>query len=112
MNDLTPLLQELATKLNVTIDHLWQVLIYQAHIFTIEYFAWAILFIILLIITVKYAKWIPEFDFTVLHALGIGIFIFLDFIIFMSLLINFGDLLSALLNPEYYALKQILSYIK
>ena len=122
MEQLTQLLAQLAEKLGTTTEYLWEVLIRQAYVNSmINIFA--IIFTVLLGVALwKVHKWgceKPKEGYCdtnyekheILIMLPMIIFGFVFAICFFVSTINFGSTLSGLINPEYWALKQVLSII-
>ncbi len=113
MENLTPLLEQLATKLGTTTEYLWTILLKQApiHAFTIiGAFIFCILFgILLLRIFSKYRDTVEykmDWQIPFIFISIIWMFVFIIVIAYLS------SAITALLNPEYYALQQILNAIK
>lgn len=127
------LLRELAEKLGVSIDHLWGVMVRQSYV---NFFTQIILYVILVIylfLVHKYVKHcvnriseIAEYnakrdrlkEYDTLRRDDFG---YTTAIIVMSVtsliftvigILCFPDVLGQLLNPEYYALKQLLDVVK
>lgn len=127
MNEQTEkLIRELAAKLGTTTEHLWQVLTYQAMITGLTniflfLFLFCFLWISLKIIRAKTkvppktqsnlypnGQWEmdgPGFAAWALWSVAVATF----GIVFLT---NFADITSALLNPEYFALQQVLHIVK
>jgi hypothetical protein len=119
MENLTELLTKLAEKLGTTTEYLCTVLMKQA---TIEaYYAMISigLFILMLIPFYKYVRWfsknykeIYENDNEILHG-GITVVIGIIVIIwFIGSVCDIHTIMTALNNPEYWALKQVLKSIR
>jgi glycerol uptake facilitator-like aquaporin len=121
MNDqLQKVLADLAAKFGTSVEHLWKVMIYQARISVLvdllQYLILAIIGVVLIIAHKRFMKKIPgnrcdnnsyeEYDAvtTIMAILAVGWTIGVA-VAFFSL----GDTLTAALNPEYWALKQILN---
>jgi len=112
--EITKLITDLAAKLGTTADHLWGVLVKQAPIESFSSIA-AYLFTILVIAAVIYygyraVKWGMENDDEVKEGgwVLIGAACLALFIWSVCLSLDLGRIVSGFLNPEYWALKQIL----
>ena len=119
MENLTELLTKLAEKLGTTTEYLWAVLIKQA---TIEayYSMMSIgLFILMLIPFYKYVRWfsknyqeIYNNDYEILHWV-ITVVIGLIVIVWaIGSVCDIHTIMTALNNPEYWALQQVLKSIR
>lgn len=109
-------LNVLAEKFGATGEHLWNVLVKQQYV---DFFVWAIPAILLTISTIIFAiylckkkAWsvggfIYENDFEDLFGV---IFAFLGLLCFIAIIISFITF-GGLINPEYYALKEIMRMI-
>lgn len=115
MKEITPLLNKLAAQLNTTVEFLWEVLVRQAQ-FEFIIFIIGILVILLLDIAIRYV---------VLHAMtkteqseddkriaSMAIFLLGTIALFFYIFLNGRSAIIALLNPEYWALQQILEVLK
>jgi hypothetical protein len=111
----TKLLEQLAEKLGTTIDKVWGILVAQAKIDAYQDFIWSLVFTVITLFLARMAWncWRlgtrkdedePKFISGILVIVGLitGSFI-------VGFLLN-G--ISSLLNPEYWALNQILSKLK
>ena len=107
-------LQMLAEKLGVTIDYLWSVLLKQAYVSAILDLLFVLLMVIMWAALIKsrgaIKKWLKTMDdleegFICIFGSGfiIGVTVAAIIFIFTST--------SALINPEYWALKEILSAV-
>lgn len=122
MNEQTEkLLRELAAQFGTTVEHLWQVLVKQAAIEGVTgVLLWVFLGVFLLWCFTK-LKWLtttppatpekrhpePPVDFE------IGVIMWGAFAIFSGICLicfadSFSDVVACFLNPEYWALKQII----
>ena len=113
MEQLRPLLEKLAEQLGTTVEQLWRVLLQQTQIEIVLCNLWMgiclwggigiiVLAIIMIIFAVK-----TEED-------GMGLFAFV--VIILTIIIagigyynNYSELLTLTKNPEYWALKEVLS---
>jgi uncharacterized integral membrane protein len=115
MEELAPLLEQLAAQLNTTVEFLWGVMIRQAQ-YEFVFFIVGILVILFLYIAIHHV---------VLRAMikmeeneenkamaSIIISIIGAFILLLYILINGKSAMVALFNPEYWALQQILEFIR
>lgn len=111
------LLEELAKKLGTTVEYLWGVLLKQAKVEAIQWTIILLIFIIYSLLCIKYLLWgLRDWDsfssseeehyFTVWFILGVIWCVF-----FVIILANVTNLVNAIFNPEYWALKEILSLI-
>lgn len=122
MNDnTTKLLQELAAKMGTTTEYLWAVLLKQAHISAItslfQYAIIALAGILLYKLHIKfsmkdkngtslyYRKETALEMPMVLCAVALGLISIFSFM-------TIGDVVNGLVNPEYWALDQIISKLK
>jgi len=119
MEQLAPLLEKLAEKLGTTVEHLWQVLINQAQVqlqinelwMTFQFWAMIALgvFFLLALVGIIFSDDYEEK----------GIFGWLSFAIFVVAAIfaacyfgNYTENITLTTNPEYWALKEVLSQLK
>jgi len=116
-NTALKLLETLATKLDTTTEYVWSVLIKQAPISAITNVSYLIISIIVPILLWKlhsyfyrqkmYESEYSEFVITLMGALTLLTLICLG--VGIALI---PSIISGLFNPEYWALQQILSYLK
>lgn len=114
MNELTyQLLQELAERLGTTTEYLWQALVNQAPISSLTNIAIYIMLIALIGLIARCSKGLTfdeVDDPKVMVFLIFGlIWLILGTIFFM---VSIHDTVTGLFNPEYWALQQILEFIK
>lgn len=126
MEEITPLLRELAAQMNTTVEFLWGVLVRQAQVYAISYIVDTI---IVLVIAYLFASVLNHwrrsnvgFDFMEVPTQDEGkwaLYLFLSIVLgiitltgMLAIIFTFNNFLTALLNPEYWALQQILEYIK
>ena len=108
----------LAERFGSTVEHLWTLMIRQAYV---EGIAMLLLNILLIIVTVYAVKWFryAAYDLTgysnnkwrdhnIVIAIGIVIVLCIWWAISLG---SFSSLLTALINPEVYALKEIFSML-
>jgi len=119
MKELTQLLEGLAEKLGTTTKYLWEVLIKQARIdfisTTIQYLLLAIavfVWINLFRYCLKNHKKIYEDDKEMVWGISLGITSVILFILTMIAFFYINTYLASILNPEYWALQQILYTVK
>jgi hypothetical protein len=109
MKELIPVLEKLAGKLGVTTDYLWGVMIKQASITAvtdiIQYIVITIVSYLVFKKAIKYNWNSDKFPFIPIAAGFMGIMVIMVFF-------AFPNTLTALINPEYWALDKILSAIK
>ena len=113
MEKLVPILEQLAKSLNVTTEYLWSALLKQAFIDGVVSVVQCILIIISNFVLVwgykrvyslvEYSDW-DEINYCWILTLAVVVII-LDLVAFFS----FDTMLASFLNPEYWALEEILS---
>lgn len=118
MEQLAPLLEQLAAQLNTTVEFLWGVLLYQAKIQIVLFIVDIVIFTLFTVGVVKLAKYgsrrfakdndFDQFGWIVLFII-IGI---VEVGWTFGLLFDLNHVITALLNPEYWALQQILEFVK
>lgn len=107
------LIEKLAAKLGTTSEYLWAVLTKQALISGITDIAQYIALAVVVCLVVRYREKLNEFGsdnefiFVMMCAGGIVLAIVCVVAFFCI-----GNTVSALFNPEYWALKQVLSVVK
>jgi len=99
-------LQALASKLGVTAEYLWGVLLKQAPISAALDFAFIAFVALLWCVIYRFRKHLDDFN-VILFFFGVIIMVVLTV---LAVIIVFVAP-TALLNPEYWALKQVLSAI-
>ena len=113
-------LDALAQKLNVTGEHLWDVLVAQAEIVLYEHLMWLGLGILLLAISMTTATKIHRYLTGQARSYdgyegwwGLQLMPFAVFLLGITMTIhNVGAILTPLLNPEYWALLQVMRIIQ
>ena len=117
MEKLTNLLEQLSEKLGTTTEYLWGVLINQAKVEIITFLVMLSILILTSIFYARYIKWLfdEETDHTgdseITHSIivtTLGVFNLVYFIFIVTLIPKF---VSAIFNPEYWAINEILSKI-
>ena len=116
MKEIAPLLEKLAEKLGVTVEYLWKVLLKQAFIsFVTDLIQYALL-VIMSVIVWKIAKKVHrEIENAVwdeIAYLPLGGVIMGILILWIMVFSCIPTTITALINPEYWALDKILSQIK
>ena len=125
MKELTPFLEQLASKLGTTVEKLWAVLLKQASISGTVNF---VLCISLILIAVKCFRFVnrkttvpPKTeenrypnaqwgeDEAIIAWIGISLLLF---VIGLIILLSVDNIVTAFFNPEYWALKAILGAFK
>lgn len=118
--NLTMLLSELAAKLGTTVEYLWGVMIAQAQVEIYTFIGVFIAFLLsigVLILTIAGLNKYGLDDYSNPNTKGWGFIIFIcisGVVVLTSLLVlisNFGDFITAINNPEYWALQEILKQI-
>ena len=120
MEELTPLLNELAAQLNTTVEFLWQVMVRQAFISAIGQIVLYVLYGISVFVSIKYILKIwnsyKEQDHMLAddipHLFGLIAIPFFLLLFTGMAIIEIPNLITKLMNPEYWALQQILEFIK
>jgi hypothetical protein len=110
MNELTPFLETLAAKLGTTTQYLWGVLVKQAAISGVADCFWAVFFLVVSILSAWAARWLIKND-----SGEDGLVLFCGAAAIIAFVIagaNVYFAVTALVNPEYWALKEILSAVK
>lgn len=114
---ITKYIDQLAQSLNVASEHVYEALIKQAMVSGIASIVWAVIFGIatLIVLYVGFMSAKEEFDrYGFDHDVFMTLFVTLIATSFV--VVPFGlaveNALTALLNPEYWAIKEVLSAIK
>ena len=110
MNETTEkLIRDLAERLGTTTEHLWAVLIRQApYTCTAELLVMLIVFAALAYFAKKLLAWQPDCDFYSEKALVGGLWGLVFFACSLICAINAGLWISGFVNPEFWALRQVL----
>jgi len=114
MNETTDkLIRELADKLGTTTEHLWNVLIKQAAISGAGNLITAIVFLALTTIAfiVVRKKASRTDDSEIIYMFWVMFFLG-SFVMVGISIVSLSDAASAILNPEYWALKEVLKEIR
>lgn len=120
-DDVKEAINSIASGIGIASEQVWNILVKQQTVIWISWFIEFIVFIVLLWLLklcIKNIKFAPasssnitepgsEFKFTMAWIFGIG-----SIGMFFILVTTFPDALTAIINPEYGALKQILYIIK
>lgn len=104
------LLNELALKLGTTTEYLWGVLIKQAPISSIS----LTVFIALLCVTSFFGfRWLQKPEIIRHEAYPVFLLVFAGcvFASFLIICFSFESIIAGFLNPEYWALKEILGLV-
>ena len=107
------LIEKLANKLGTTSEYLWGVLILQAKVGVAEWLARLVIVFFFTVFWYLGNKWAvnhdvdDEFRFPVIWLSGIVLAF-----CWLGIVFSIDNFLTALLNPEGYALQEILRYIK
>ena len=114
MENLTPLLEQLAEKFGTTVEHLWEVMITQASIFVS--FSVVFFFITAIVITIMifYSVWfhrIETYDSDV-HEILLIVGWMISFVLIILCVIFLYDVITAIKNPEYWALERLMKFLK
>ena len=112
----TKLIEELAQKLGTTAEYLWAVLIKQAPISAMTDLLFFILASFSGILLYKLHKWMSEKDiYEDYEDIAIAPMIVLTIlwgIIWIVFFFSLGNVITGFLNPEYWALKEVLDVAK
>ena len=117
MEKVAGLLEQLATKLGVDSDQIWAMTVAQAKVEVITYIAGVIILIISSVICIKISTKIADWDSgkvevtngqAVRSMVAIVIFRVIGFIALLGTIINFGDAMSCMFNPDYWAFEDIM----
>lgn len=104
MEELTPLLNELAAQLNTTVDFLWGVLLYQAKIQAIKSFIQLVLMLSFLSVTWRLTALVldkfNETEKVVARTVSLLVFAALTLFVIGG---NIDSMIDAYFNPEYWA---------
>lgn len=102
-------LTQMAEKLNVTLPHLWEVLIKQQYVEAIQSFAVFGLCLIVWYLLYKSKEYIRDKidDFSPFMIMGIIILSLITIVLFDDTITGIGQII----NPEYYAIKDIVEFI-
>lgn len=107
------LLEQLATQFNVTVEYLWGVLVRQAFINSLNN---VLVFLLIIAAFFLLTKWTIRAKDEIEEIWpGAPILIFWGLLVIFSLIFSitsFQDTLTGFLNPEYFALQQILGLVK
>ena len=116
--EIAPLLRELASELSTTTEYLWEVMVRQATIYAASHIAFFIIVFILLAIGIRFyykkskaegglAEYVNpnESPFPLMCA---TFFFGCSFAIVLGFVAVSFSIVTAILNPEYWALEQIL----
>jgi len=115
---ITILLEKLAEKLGTTADKVWEVLLIQAKVSAIYDIAFLCFFIVFTIVTRKPLQVIvkrvmrKDDEWTLISgSLGIAIILVVILISAVVTVSNAYMTVTALVNPEYWAIQQILKHL-
>ena len=105
-------LVQLADKLSTTVPHLWEVLVKQAYISAIADIVFYFAIIINAVLCWKAHKWAVRKEkykgYNNAEWYGLmGAYGFFSTALLIVLVCSFGNTITNLINPEYFALKQI-----
>lgn len=105
-------IDKLSTQMGVTLPHLWEVMIKQQYVYGA---ANIITFLIILAVSVKLFKnksricgWFRERDLVMLYIISALLWFLIAYVYFELALTGIGQII----NPEYYAMKDIANFIK
>lgn len=118
MEQIAPLLEKLAEQLGTTSEYLWAVLLRQAPVNVLVFLIHVLLFFVLTVAWIHISKplaktvagqdWINEAPSAAGLTVGWGTIALL----WIWALASFENAIVAALNPEYWALQQVLDVIK
>ncbi len=121
MKELTGLLEQLAEKLGTTTEYLWGVLITQAKVSAIIDLIYIVLVSIIGVIIYKVHKHLMKENengdtryYILEDSAVIPMFIvsIVWSVLFIVCFFSLGNIISGLINPEYWALEQVLDIVK
>lgn len=104
------LLEKLATKLGVTSEYLWSVLVKQAPVSSTVDLILGVVAFLVLVAAVFFAKRGLDDDEELPAILG-AIATLVSFCVFVGFLCCLSNILSGFFNPEFWALNYILSHV-
>jgi hypothetical protein len=99
------LLKQLADKMGVAVEVLWEALLKQAPIYAISVSAMLTLLVIIIILSFRKVINMPKNEARVIP---IVIFYCVSFLVFIIICMELPLILAGFLNPEYWAIKQII----
>ena len=116
--EIAPLLRELASELSTTTEYLWEVMVRQASIYAISSilfaaFAFIVLILGTLIVYIKSKKAGGLIEYLDPDESPIPLMLTIAltagwFLMILGSIVALFDIVTAILNPEYWALNQIL----
>ena len=117
---LTPYLDQLAGKLGTTVDKLWMLQVKQAYIEGWSLLFGDVIFIVIQLLLLKYFSkiytFMDELDNDgvrfIICIIGVIVALIIVFVDLRILCIDLSKLLTIFVNPEYYALQQLIYLIK
>lgn len=118
MEQIAPLLEKLAAQLGTTADKLWTVLIRQAYVSAIQDLVFSGILIVALILSPRVFRWLTKNKKEAGQWSGEGWFVgilffwLFSFVAVVIVMLSFYNASTAIFNPEYWALSEILSTIK
>lgn len=120
MNEHTAvLLQGLANKLGTTSEYLWSILLKQAPVFATVALAQYVVTVVVMVLLWRFRVGISkavtkgfEGDADILAFLGCAIFAIVSVGWLLACIFTFGNVVTAIVNPEYWALEKILDTVK
>lgn len=111
-------LKGLGDALKVGSEHVYEILIKQQIVYSICYMFLPIMFIIFIIafsLNIKKAKWYTGYRDTEddwnRNATLTLIFATLSLVMLVASVVNFGEMMTGFINPEYGAIKDIMNFI-
>lgn len=121
MEKVAGLLEQLATKLEVSSDQIWAMTVAQAKVEVITYIAGVIILIISSVICIKIGTKIADWESgkvevtngqAVRSMVAIVIFSVIGVIALLVTIINFGDAMFCMFNPDYWAFEDIMRKLR
>ena len=119
--EIAPLIRELAQELGVATEYLWSVMVSQASVYVLSMLIALIFLVGVMIIVILGIKSRAKKHGSLGKALGndnevpayvlIIVLFIITVVTFMSIMLTIQPFITALLNPEYWALEQILDKI-
>lgn len=112
--EITEILNVLAERFGTTVEHLWVVMVRQAYINAIGIVAFYIVTAITTYYLVRFVKTNKKensFDYFIMDNLAVFLMSVVNLIMIVVCVALFGSILTAIFNPEYWALQQIFSLL-
>lgn len=111
--DLKSAIDSMADGLGVAAEHVYEVMVMQQFINSLAYSVLILTGVVLIVISIKAMQSVEDWDEapSVMGICGILLGI-LGLVVFSTGIININDIITGFLNPEYGAIKEIMSFVK